>query len=465
MNDSLNTNQLQQLYDICGADRVLSDPESRRLYGLDRTTLWQPAPCAIVLPISIEEIQTLVRYANRENLAIVPSGGRTGLSGGAVANNGELVLAMDRMNRILDYDPVDQTIHCEAGVLTEHIQDYAQQLGCYYPVDFAATGSSQIGGNVATNAGGISVIRYGMTRDWVLGLTVVTGASEILNLNLGLRKNNTGYDFRHLFIGSEGTLGIICEVMLRLAPLPANRLVQVLGLNNFQDILEILKIYNENLPVSAFEFFTDLALDKVIAHNKASAPLSVRTPFYVLVEIEQNNDNSLDSALEVFEQCNDADLLTDGVISQSEQQAQKLWLLREAISESVSLTKPYKNDISVRVSRMPEFIEAIETLVDSKYPTLEVIWFGHIGDGNLHLNILKPDDLPTETFNKHCEGVSIDVAELVAVYGGSISAEHGVGLLKKDLLRYSRSDEEIALMRQIKKVFDPNGIMNPGKIF
>lgn len=461
----MNESMLQQLYNICGTHRVLTDHDSLQLYGVDRTTLWQPAPCAIVLPTSTEEVQALIQFANRENMAVVPSGGRTGLSGGAVAKNGELVLALDRMNKILDHDPIDQTIRCQAGVITEHIQDYAQQLGLYYPVDFAAAGSSQIGGNVATNAGGINVIRYGMTRDWVLGLTVVTGAGEILDLNLGLIKNNTGYDFRHLFIGSEGTLGIICEVILGLAPPPANRLVQVLGINNVRDILEVLQIYKSNLQLTAFEFFTDLALDKVIIHNGASAPLSARTPYYVLIEFEQNDGESLDQALTLFEQCNETGLIADGVISQNQQQAKKLWLLREAISESLSPAKPYKNDISVRVSRMPEFIEAVEALIEASYPAFEVIWYGHIGDGNLHLNILKPDELSTEAFNRHCQNVSIEVAELVAAYGGSISAEHGVGLLKKDLLCYSRSDAEITLMRQVKKVFDPNGIMNPGKIF
>ena len=457
--------QLKRLRDICTPERVLTDTDNLKLYGVDRTSLWQPTPCAVVLPVSTEEVQAVVQYANAEKLAVVPSGGRTGLSGGAVAKNGELVLALDRMNKILNFNAIDHTIRCEAGVVTQQIQQYAEQEGLYYPVNFASVGSSQIGGNIATNAGGINVIRYGMTRDWVLGLTVVTGTGEILHLNRGLIKNNTGYDFRHLFIGSEGTLGIICEATLRLTQAPANRTVQVLGIKQFQDIMDVLKIYNESLPLTAFEFFSDLALTKVISRQKLSAPLTVRTPYYVLLEFEHSDEADFQHALTLFEQCHDKGLVVDGVISQSTSQAQNLWRLREDISESLSFEQPYKNDISVRVSHLPNFIDAVQALVTTDYPEFEVVWYGHIGDGNLHLNILKPDNLTVETFNQQCERVSIKLAELIETYGGSISAEHGVGLVKKKLLRYSRSDAEIALMRQVKGVFDPNGTLNPGKIF
>ena len=461
----LSPSQLQRLRDICAPERVLTDPDSLKLYGVDRTSLWQPAPCAVVLPASTVEVQAVIQYANDEKLAVVPSGGRTGLSGGAVAKSGELVLALDRMNKIIDFNAIDQTIRCEAGAITQHVQQYAEQQGLYYPVDFASVGSSQIGGNIATNAGGINVIRYGMTRDWVLGLTVVTGTGEILQLNRGLIKNNTGYDFRHLFIGSEGTLGIICEATLRLTQAPKNRSVQVLGINQFQNIMDVLKIYNESLPLTAFEFFSDLALTKVISRQKLSAPLTARTSYYVLLEFEHRDDADLQHALDLFEQCHDKGLVVDGVTSHSLSQAQNLWRLREDISETLSFEQPYKNDISVCVSRLPNFVEAIQTLVTTDYPEFEVVWYGHIGDGNLHLNILKPDNLTMEVFDQQCEKVSIKLAELVETYDGSISAEHGVGLVKKKLLRYSRSDTEIALMRQVKAVFDPNGILNPGKIF
>ncbi|MBV1932369.1 MAG: FAD-binding oxidoreductase [Porticoccaceae bacterium] len=455
---------LPTLRSICADDRVLIDTASLQAYGVDRTTRWQPCPCAVILPNSIDEVQAIVKCANTHELPIVPSGGRTGLSGGAVAKDGELVLAMDRMNKILDFNPIDQTIRCEAGAITQTIQEYAEQEGLYYPVNFASAGSSQIGGNVATNAGGINVIRYGMTRDWVVGLSVVTGAGKILELNRGLIKNNTGYDFRHLFIGSEGTLGIICEATVRLAPAPPGRSVQVLGVNDFETITEILSIYNSGLCLTAFEFFSDLALDKVLKHHKLPAPFTVRTPYYVLLEFEHKDDRDLAIALALFEECNDKQLVSDGVISQNQKQAEKLWRLREDISETLAPGKPYKNDISVNISLMPDFIRAVDELAQQSYPDFEIVWYGHIGDGNLHLNILKPDALSAQAFNQRCADVSIQVAELVAKFSGSISAEHGVGLLKKDLLHYSRSDSEIALMRQLKQVFDPNSILNPGKL-
>ena len=200
---------VERLSAIVGAQRLLLDSADLQRFGVDRTTIWQANPCAVVLPGTVEEVQAVVRLANELNLAIVPSGGRTGLSGGAVAKDGEIVVAMDRLNEILDFNALDRTVKLGAGVITANLQDFATQQGLFYPVDFASTGSSQIGGNIATNAGGINVIRYGMTRDWVMGLKVVNGAGEILELNRGLVKNNTGYDFRHLFIGSEGTLGLI----------------------------------------------------------------------------------------------------------------------------------------------------------------------------------------------------------------------------------------------------------------
>jgi FAD/FMN-containing dehydrogenase len=214
---------------IVGDAHVKTDPADLETWGQDWTRFFRPAPLAIILPKTLEEVQAIVRFANETGLALVPSGGRTGLSGGAVAENGELVVSFDRMNRIRDFNPVDRTVVCEAGVVTAQLQAFAREQGLFYPVDFASAGSSQIGGNIATNAGGINVIKYGMTRDWVAGLRVVTGSGELMNLNAGLVKNNTGYDFRHLFIGSEGTLGLIVEATMRLTTPPAEQTVMVLG--------------------------------------------------------------------------------------------------------------------------------------------------------------------------------------------------------------------------------------------
>ena len=456
---------IERLNGIVGDRRVLLDDTDLQRYGVDRTTIWQASPCAVVLPGSIEEVQQIVHLANEFNLAIVPSGGRTGLSGGAVAKEGEIVVAMDRLNQVIDYNPLDRCVTVGAGMITANLQDYAAEQGLFYPVDFASTGSSQIGGNIATNAGGIKVIRYGMTRDWVMGLKVVNGAGDILELNKGLVKNNTGYDFRHLFIGSEGTLGLICEATIQLIRPPAESSVLVLGVDNFPAILDVLNTFSAKIDLSAFEFFTQSALDKVSAQMGHPIPFATRTPFYALLEFESSNDAVMDQAMALFELTVERGWVHDGVVSQSLAQAEALWKLREDISETLWHWQPYKNDISVLVSRMPAFLSEVEELVESRYPDFELVWYGHIGDVNLHLNILKPDELSNEEFIARCVPVSSEIGQLLAKYEGSVSAEHGVGLLKKDYLQYSRSPLELALMKQIKLAFDPNSILNPGKLF
>lgn len=443
---------------------VRSDPDCCLNYGRDWTRLHTPNPLAIVLPGTIEEAQALVRYANAHQLALVPSGGRTGLSGGAVACQGEIVISMERMNRILNFDPTDRSVTCEAGVITEVLQNFAREHGLYYPVDFASRGSSQIGGNIATNAGGIKVIRYGLTRDWVTGLKVVTGRGDLLDLNRGLIKNASGYDLRHLFIGSEGTLGLIVEATLKLTRSLREPSVMVLGVPNLDSIMSLYHIFRNKLELSAFEFFSEKALRHVLARG-LHRPFEAQTDYYVLIEFENADGLQTDTALNLFEHCAEQGWLTDGVISQSEAQAQELWRLREDISESIAGYQPYKNDIALRISRVPAFLSEADALLTREYPDFEVLWYGHIGDGNVHINILKPADLDAAAFAKKCGNVSEHLFTVLQQHGGSISAEHGVGLLKKPYLRYTRDETEIGYLRAIKQVFDPNGIMNPGKIF
>ena len=455
---------LSRLEELVGPKQILLDPQDLQRFGVDRTTLWQPNPCAVVLPGTVTAVQQIVRLANDANFAIVPSGGRTGLSGGAVAKDGELIIALDRINTVLDFNAIDRAVTVGAGMITADLQAFAANHDLLYPVDFAAAGSSQIGGNIATNAGGINVIRYGMTRDWVLGLKVVTGAGDILDLNQGLLKNNTGYDFRHLFIGSEGTLGLICEATLQLTRPQTDTTVMVLGIETFAAIVAVLEAFKTKIELTAFEFFSQAALDKVISRQGHSAPFATQAPFYALVEFE-TSPAVTDVALTLFEQCAAQGWVLDGVVSQSLAQARALWRLREDISQTLWHWQPYKNDISVRVSKMPAFLAEVDQLVAARYPDFEIVWYGHIGDGNLHLNILKPKALTQPEFFERCGAVSHEIGELLARYGGSISAEHGVGLLKKSLLPYSRSPTEIALMRSIRKTFDPKSILNPGKVF
>ena len=456
---------IETLKTLVDADKVRTDSESLSTWGRDWTKQFEPTPLAIVFPKSIEQVQAVVRFANEHTLALTPSGGRTGLSAGAVASNGEIVVSFDYMNRILDFNAYDRTVTCEPGVVTAQLQQYAEDQGLYYPVDFASAGSSQIGGNIGTNAGGIKVIRYGMTRNWVAGLKVVTGTGELLELNKGLMKNATGYDLRQLFIGAEGTLGFVVEATMRLERTPKNLTAMVLGTADFDSIMPVLHAFQSKLDLTAFEFFSDKAMAKVLDRGDVPAPFETDCPFYALLEFEAVSEDIANEALTTFEHCMEQGWVLDGVMSQSEQQLQNLWKLREFISETISHWTPYKNDISVTVSQVPAFLRDIDAIVGEHYPDFEIVWFGHIGDGNLHLNILKPDAMPKEEFFAKCASVNQWVFDIVQRYNGSISAEHGVGMTKRDYLQYSRSPEEIAIMQAVKAVFDPNCIMNPGKIF
>jgi len=455
---------IERLSAIVGADKVRTDADSLETFGKDWTKIYAPKPTAIVFPKTTEQVRDIVLLANEHQLALVPSGGRTGLSAGAVAANGEIVVAFDYMNQISDFNAVDRTVKCGAGVITEQLQNYAEEQGLFYPVDFASAGSSQIGGNISTNAGGIKVIRWGMTRDWVAGLTVVTGKGEMLRLNKDLLKNNTGYDMRQLFIGGEGTLGFITEATMRLTRTPKNLTVLVLAIPELDDVMKVLNQFQGSMDLTAFEFFSDKAMRKVLARGDVPAPFDSSADFYALIEFEAVTDADMDLSMSLFEQCMENGWVVDGVISQSETQAANLWRLREDISETISEWTPYKNDISVVVSKVPPFLNDIDEIVTREYPDFEIIWFGHIGDGNLHLNILKPDALAKEEFFERCAKVSKWVFEIVQKYDGSVSAEHGVGMTKKPYLEYTRSAAELAYMRAVKAVFDPNNVMNPGKL-
>lgn len=446
-------------------EQVAIDPMSLENYGQDWTRFTPPAPKAIVFPRNTAEVVAIVECARRCRFALVPSGGRTGLSGGACAANGEVVVSMDKINAIAPVNLTDRTITVGAGAITQNVQQAASDAGLFYPVDFASSGSSQIGGNIATNAGGINVIRYGMTRDWVAGLTVVTGKGEILELNKGLMKNNTGLDFRHLFIGSEGILGFITEATLKLTSPPKDPTVLVLGLSDMNAIMSVLGSIQSTTPLLAYEFFSELAVAKVVEHAGVARPFETRAPFYALVEFERENEMTDARIFEAVEKCMEEGWVVDAVMSQSVAQARALWRLREDISETISQWTPYKNDISSTVSKVPQLLSAVNAVVHENYPDWDVVWYGHIGDGNLHLNILKPDNLRIEDFKARCNEVSTDIFDAIKKLGGSVSAEHGVGTLKAPYLNYTKSDSEIDAMRAIKNIFDPDGILNPGKVF
>jgi glycolate oxidase subunit GlcD len=456
---------LPDLHSLLPADQMKTDPESLKYYGKDWTTYFDIKASAILFPRTTEEVAKIVKWARQHKMGLVPSGGRTGLSGAAVATRGEVVVSFDQMNKVLVFNETDQTVVCQAGVVTEALQEFAHSKNLYYPVDFAAAGSSQIGGNIATNAGGIKVVRYGLTRDWVVGLKVVTGAGEIMDLNNGLVKNATGLDLRHLFIGSEGILGFVTECTIRLAPPPPPLKVMVLGVSGLDAVMKIFAEFKKKTHLVAFEMFSDKALAKVRDNTGLGKPFDTETPFYVLAEVEARNEKDEERSLEVFEKCLLEGWVQDGVISQSETQSADFWRYREGISESLAKYSPYKNDISVSISQVPAFMSELDQILVKAYPTWEVVWFGHIGDGNLHINILRPEGLSKEDFVSECRKVDILVFEAIMKHRGSISAEHGVGLTKKPFLRFTRSAAEIEMMKGIKRVFDPDNIMNPGKVF
>ena len=443
---------------------TLADAESLMHYGRDWTRFWNPAPSTVVFPRSTDQVVELVLWARQNRVALVPSGGRTGLSGGAVATQGEVVVSFEKMRQVLKLDTTEPSIQVEAGVPIGEVQRTAEASGLYYPVDWAAADSSQVGGSIATNAGGIRVLRYGMTRDWVRGLTVVTGTGEVLELNQGLIKNNAGLDLRHLIIGSEGTLALITEAVLGLSEAPPERSVLLLAFSGLDAIMQAFAALRKGLDLSAFEFFDAACVSAVSRHTGEHFPLESEAPFYALVEFDDVQAASQDAALAIFEQLVESEAVVDGLISQSAAQAEQIWRWREAISESIADDVPYKNDLSVRITAVPAFLRELDALVEKNYPQFHVLWFGHIGDGNLHMNVLKPSDWSVEDFHSACNSLSPKVFELVKAHGGSLSAEHGVGLLKRDYLPMIRSAAELKIMHSIKQAFDPDGILNPGKL-
>ena len=444
--------------------RLLTAAADLEHYGRDWTRRWTPAPLAIALPATIAEVQAIARWANVQGIAIVPSGGRTGLSGGAVAASGELVVSFERMNRVLDFNPVDRTLTVQPGIALEAVHKAAAEYGLIYPVDFAARGSCSVGGNISTNAGGIRVIRYGNTREWIAGLKLVTANGDLLELNRGLIKNSSGYDLRQLVIGAEGTLGLVVEATLRLTDPPPASHVMLFAVPEMSALMRVFAACRKRLNLSAFEFFADRALHHVLAHG-AQKPFDEISPYYVVTEFDAADEAQQQAALEVFEQCLNDGFVNDGVLSQSDAQAAALWRLREGITESLAPYKPYKNDISVRISAVPDFLDEMSSLLTREYPQFDVVWFGHIGDGNLHINVLKPAELADADFVAQCERVTKLLSEVLAHHGGSISAEHGIGLVKKPYLAGTRSPAEIELMRGVRRVFDPHDLMNPGKLF
>jgi FAD/FMN-containing dehydrogenase len=446
-------------------DFCSEDDADRAEYGRDWTKVYTPAPSAIVFPRTTDEVSRLMALASAHRVAVVPSGGRTGLSGGAVAANGELVLSLARMRRMDPVDEAGSTVRVQAGAVTAAVHAHAAEHGLTWPVDFASKGSSQVGGNIATNAGGVRVIRYGLTRQWVLGLEVVLASGTVLQLNGALEKNNTGTDLRQLFIGSEGTLGIITEATLKLTKLPPAADVMLFAVPDLAAVLGLFRrARRAPFTLAAFEFFTDRCMQRLLRHRKLRLPFAEPATHYVLIEAERAGDAT--GAEAWMAALAEEGAILDGTLAQSPAQASELWALREGISESLSATGlPHKNDVALPVSALEGFIGDFERVYAERYPGWEICLFGHIGDGNIHVNVMKPDDLAVADFRARTAPADRELFALVQQHGGSISAEHGVGLLKKPYLGYTRSADELVVLKALKQALDPLGILNPGKIF
>lgn len=474
---------IEELRAAVGDGAVSVSPEDRAFYGTDRCKGdWPVDAAAVVRPATIGEVQRIVRVCAARNVAIVPSGGRTGLTGAATAIRGEVVLSLERMRKILEVDTAARTLRCQAGVTVEDVQRAASAEGLMYPVDFAAKGTAHLGGSIATNAGGVRVLRYGSTRAWVRELTVVLASGEVVKTGGALVKDNTGYELRQLFIGSEGTLGIIVEATVALCLPPLGTVVALTALDQAASIGALFRrVQDSGLLLSAFECFDEGCVRRVCGHRgdpQAAGPFASAAAHHVLIEVEvpasaragredveAEAERVLDELALCLADAQDEGEIVDAVVATTPRQAQELWAWREDISESLHSATPHKADVSVPVSKVVAFMEEWRTAVEMALPALPAVCFGHVGDGNLHLNLLCPEGMSHRVFLAAASAFDSQMYALVESFAGSISAEHGVGLLKRAHLHHSKSPGEIALMREIKRGLDPEGIMNPGKIF
>lgn len=419
-----------------------------------------------VRPKTTEEVSKLLAYCNKNRIAVVPQGGNTGLVGGSVPVHDELILSMSRMNQIRSFDAVSGVLVADAGSILHNVDQYLMERDHIFPLDLGAKGSCHIGGNVSTNAGGIRFLRYGSLHGSVLGLEVVMANGEILNALSTLRKDNTGYDVKQLFIGSEGSLGVITAVSVLCPPRPKSVNVVFLAVSSFENCQQIMTAAKQQLGeiLSAYEFLDNLSFQMVLDVHKDRVrnplPSQASTPFYVLFETHGSNQEHDKSKVDSFlEYLLDSGLIEDGVVSQDESQAKSLWFIRESVPESINKTgKVYKYDISIPVAKMYDIVTDIRGRLAKVHPGARVSGYGHMGDSNLHLNIVEPA-YTTETLNI----VEPYVYEWTSSVGGSISAEHGIGVMKPNHLHYSKSPVAIEVMKGLKKSLDPNGILNPYK--
>jgi FAD/FMN-containing dehydrogenase len=452
--------------------KLLTDGVEIEPYLVDWRKTWRGTALAVAIPDSVADVASVVGWCAANDVAVVPQGGNTGQSGGSVPRNAgrNIVLSLTRLNRIRSIDPVNNTMTVDAGCILQTVQDAASDANRYFPLSLGAEGSCTIGGNLATNAGGTAVLRYGNARELCLGLEVVTAAGDVWDGLKGLRKDNSGYDLRDLFIASEGTLGVITGAVLKLFPKPAARLTALVAVKSCADAMALFdQVRGErDTALTAFELLSDVCLGLVLKHIPDTRdPLSSRSPWYVLIEItDLKSEESARAALEdSLATALEAGIVQDGVIAGSLAQSHALWQLREFISEAQGADgKAIKHDIAVPISNIAAFIDMGLAAVAAEYPDFRPVIFGHLGDGNLHYNFSSAVGEDQALFVAEQGGLNRIVHDLVRAHNGTISAEHGLGVLRRDEADAYRSNVERRMMASIKSALDPMGIMNPGKL-
>ena len=453
---------------IVGDKYAVTDAADIAPYVTEERDLFRGRSPLVLRPGSTAEVAAICRLASEHRIALVPQGGNTGLVGGQTPHNGEVVVSLRRMDRIRDLDTASNTMTCEAGVVLQIAQQRAAEVDRLFPLSLGAEGSCTIGGNLSTNAGGTAALAYGVAREMALGLEVVLADGRILNGLSKLKKDNTGYDLRNIFIGAEGTLGIITAATLKLFPKPRAVETAFVGLKSPADALKLLSISQSEAAgaLTSFELLADIAVDFSVRHGiDIRHPLDARHPWYVLMELSSPRDDARATLEAILARGFEEDIVDDAMIAANLGQRGALWKLRDEMSAA---QKPeggsIKHDISVPVAAVPAFIEQADAAVVKLIPGSRPVPFGHLGDGNIHYNVSQPVGGDTADFMGRWHEVNAVVFAIVLRMGGSISAEHGIGVLKRDELPDVKDKVAIELMRGLKAMLDPQGIMNPGKV-
>src|SRR5215470_7981137 len=454
---------------IVGDKYAISDPAGQEPYLIEGRGLYHGNTPMVLRPGSVEEVAAIVKLANETATPIVPQGGNTGLVGGQISHNGEVVLSLRRLDRIREIDVLSNTMTCEAGVVLAKAQEAAAGVDRLFPLSLGAEGSCTIGGNLSTNAGGTSALAYGVARDLVLGLEVALADGRILHTLNKLKKDNTGYDLKNLFVGAEGTLGIITAAVLKLFPAPETVETAFIGLPSPRAALGLLGLIEErtNRAATSFELICRLAVDLALRHGHGVRdPLDQPHPWYILLQLASAAQQDLRTTLEeTLETAMERGLVNDATVAESLEHRRAFWHLRETLPECQKLEGgSIKHDISVPLAAVPDFLREAGEVVEALIPGSRPVPFGHLGDGNIHYNISQPVGADTRAFLGRWDEMNDAVHKVVAKFGGSISAEHGIGVMKRKLLPQVKDPVALELMRMLKRNLDPNNILNPGKV-